>query len=50
MQAYLSRIEKALHYIESNLERRFGVADVAAVAGYSPYHFHRLFTLIVGES
>lgn len=37
-----------LDYIDAHIEDRLNVAQVAAQARYSPYHFNRLFTLAVG--
>lgn len=43
-------IERALRFIAENLERELTVADVAAVARLSEFHFHRVFHAEVGES
>lgn len=37
-------------YIESNLEEKLTVEDVASFANYSPYHFQRMFVGAVGVS
>lgn len=34
----------------ANLEARLKLEDVAAVAGFSPYHFHRIFQALAGET
>jgi len=44
------QIKKVLYYIESNIEEPFLIEDLAKVAGYSPFHFCRIFKLSVGES
>jgi AraC family transcriptional regulator len=41
-------LEKALNYIELNLKERLILEDIAAVANYSPWHFHRLFVATTG--
>ena len=46
----LSRILHAVDFIESNLDRKFTVADVARRACWSPFHFHRTFSAVVGET
>ncbi len=46
---YLARINRALDYIEQNLDRPLTLRDIAEVANFSPYHFHRLFSALVGE-
>ena len=40
---YIEHIENALVYIESNLKTEMTLADLARVAGYSEYHFLRVF-------
>jgi len=44
------QILKALYYIEENLDSSLDLDDIAKVAGYSKYHFCRIFKLNVGES
>ena len=44
-----SRILQVLRYISDNLEEGLELPQLADVACYSPYHFHRIFTAIVGE-
>ena len=44
------RIAKVLHYIESHLNEPIDMPSLAKVAGYSPYHFCRIFKLHTGES
>jgi AraC family transcriptional regulator len=39
-----------LAYIEAHRFERMTVAELASVAGFSPYHFSRLFTARFGES
>ena len=39
-----------LAYIDGNLSEPINVTELAAVAGFSPYHFSRLFTARFGES
>ena len=40
---YITHIENALAFIEENLKNDFILADVAKAAGYSEYHFLRIF-------
>lgn len=40
---YREHIQKALDYIEENLKNDISNADLARVAGYSEYHFLRVF-------
>lgn len=40
---YKEHIENSLNYIESNLKSEMTLADLAKAAGYSEYHFLRVF-------
>jgi len=44
-----SRVNDALQYIHSDINRNLTAATLAAQARYSQQHFHRLFHAIVGE-
>lgn len=46
----LSPLERALHHIEAHLDAPLSVASLAEVAGFSPFHFARLFASQIGES
>ena len=47
---YQSRINRVLDYIEANLGQDLMLAKLAEVALFSPYHFHRIFHAMVGET
>ncbi|ESA33620.1 family transcriptional regulator [Leptolyngbya sp. Heron Island J] len=47
---YQFRINRVFDYIEVNLERNLTLSELAEVAMFSPYHFHRLFRAMVGET
>ena len=49
-EQYRARINLAVDYIESNLDQEFTLEAIAAVAGFSKYHFHRIFYTFTGES
>ena len=40
----------AVDYIENNLDRDFTLEEIAAVTGFSKYHFHRIFHVFTGET
>lgn len=46
---YFHHINKALVFIERNLDTPLNLESVANIACYSPYHFHRLFKAITRE-
>jgi len=47
---YRQRILKVLVAIQERLDAAISLEDLAAVASFSPYHFHRVFRGMVGES
>ncbi len=47
---YIHRINKTLDYIEANLANSFTLDELASVALFSKYHFHRIFQGVVGET
>jgi AraC-like DNA-binding protein len=44
------RLRRVLDYISSNIDDDITLAELAGIAGYSPFHFARKFTLAVGVS
>jgi AraC family transcriptional regulator len=44
------RLRRVLDYIAANIKDDITLADIAAVAGYSSFHFARTFTLAMGIS
>jgi len=47
---YQSRINRTFDYIETNLEKQFTLKELASVANFSKFHFHRIFQGMVGET
>ncbi len=47
---YHERILRVLVHIQRNLDEALDLESLAHVAHFSPYHFHRIFRSIVGES
>ncbi len=50
LEEYRSRINRVIDYIESNFGRDLTLKELADIAGFSPYHFHRIFSGVVGET
>ncbi len=46
---YLKRIHAVIDYIETNLDTDLSLESLARKANYSAYHFHRVFSTVVGE-
>jgi len=49
-QEYIARINRVMDYIGRNLDKPIDLSVMADIASFSPYHFHRIFTYIVGET
>ena len=47
---YISRINRVIDYIETHLDEELNLQTLAGVANFSPYHFHRIFHAMTGES
>jgi len=47
---YVARINRVIDHIEANLAGDLPLESLAAVAAFSPYHFHRVFKAMVGEN
>jgi len=47
---YLSRINRVIDHIAAHLSEDLSLEVLARVANFSPYHFHRLFRAMVGET
>jgi AraC family transcriptional regulator len=47
---YVARINRVIDHIEANLGGTMALEDLAEVAAFSPYHFHRIFKSMVGEN
>ncbi|OGT07492.1 MAG: hypothetical protein A2X78_00405 [Gammaproteobacteria bacterium GWE2_37_16] len=50
LEIYRKRLLKVLLHIEANLDREIPLAELAKVAHFSTYHFHRVFSGMIGES
>ncbi len=48
MPDYKRIIQSSVNYIENNLEKRFSTEDVSEHAGFSLYHFMRVFDMLTG--
>lgn len=46
--SYMECFQKSVDYIEEHLKDKITVDDLANIAGFSPYHYYRLFAAYVG--
>ncbi|AXT18419.1 helix-turn-helix domain-containing protein [Flavobacteriaceae bacterium AU392] len=47
---YINRLNKVFHFIEHNLDSNLSLNTISQFAAFSPFHFHRLFKMISGET
>jgi AraC family transcriptional regulator len=47
---YRGRINRVIDHVYANLDRPLPLEELAAVACFSPYHFHRIFSVMTGET
>jgi AraC family transcriptional regulator len=48
--AYVERVNLAIDYIVTHLEEPLRLVEVARAAKVSPFHFHRIFQVLMGET
>jgi AraC family transcriptional regulator len=49
-EEYAARIHRVQDYIERNIETQLSLEELANVACFSPFHFHRIFGALTGET
>ena len=49
-QTYVARINRVLDYVQDNLSGDLSLRTLAKIACFSPYHFHRIFRALTGET
>jgi AraC family transcriptional regulator len=49
-QDYVARVNRAIDLVVSNLGHPLTLGQVAKAAGFSPFHFHRVFKSFLGET
>jgi AraC family transcriptional regulator len=47
---YVYRINRVTDYIDAHIDQELSLDELAAVANFSPFHFHRIFTAFTGET
>ena len=47
---YAQRINRVIDYIRENLDRQVKLEELAKVACFSEFHFHRIFGAVSGET
>lgn len=49
-RSYTARINRVMDHIDAHLEETLDLQALAGVARFSPFHFHRLFQSLTGET
>jgi AraC family transcriptional regulator len=49
LEEYKSRINRVIDYIENNLDKSLTLEELAEIAHFSKFHFHRIFFSLIGE-
>lgn len=47
---YIARINRVIDYIELHIAQNLTLDELAMIANFSKYHFHRIFYSIIGET
>lgn len=50
LKEYIARINRVIDYIHNNIDKPMTVPELAKVATFSPFHFHRIFSALLGET
>ncbi len=50
VEEYRSRINRVIDYIETNIDKDLSLRELSVIAHFSPFHFHRIFGAMVGET
>lgn len=50
LNEYRARVLLAINFINENLSEKLTLEEISSRACFSQYHFHRIFTLLVGET
>jgi AraC family transcriptional regulator len=49
-EIYRSRINRAIDYVNNNLNKSISLEELASVSFFSAFHFHRIFVAVTGET
>ena len=47
---YIARINRVIDHVETHLDESLRLESLASIAHFSPFHFHRIFHALVGET
>ena len=49
-EEYKSRINLVIDYIENNIDKNLTLEELSSLAGFSKFHFNRMFAAFIGET
>ncbi|MBN1967810.1 MAG: AraC family transcriptional regulator [Candidatus Delongbacteria bacterium] len=49
IEIYIEKINRVLDYIDNNITEELTIEKLSEIAGFSKFHFHRLFSTIMNE-
>jgi len=49
-EEYISRVNRVVDYIEKNIRKTLTLDELANIAHFSKFHFHRIFKAFIGET
>lgn len=49
-EIYVNRINRAIDYVNTHVDKNISLEELAAEAFFSPFHFHRIFVAVTGET
>jgi len=47
---YISRINRVMNHVDAHIDQPLSLGALAEIANFSPFHFHRIFTVLTGET
>jgi len=47
---YFQRINRVVDYIDAHIDEEHSLENLSQVAHFSPFHFHRIFRVLTGET
>jgi len=50
LNEYKSRIISVINFINNNLHEKITLEQLSSAACFSPFHFHRIFAALIGET
>lgn len=49
-EEYTARVNRVIDYIQANIDAALSLEELAGIAHFSPFHFHRIFRAMTGET